>query len=38
MKTAAGRLVAGKLREVGTEGRAAQFKRRFGSIATRRQS
>ncbi|MGM8850061.1 type B 50S ribosomal protein L31 [Salinicola halophyticus] len=28
----------GKQREVGTEGRAAQFKRRFGSIAARRQS
>jgi len=28
----------GKQREVGTEGRAAQFKRRFGSIASRRQS
>jgi large subunit ribosomal protein L31 len=28
----------GKQREVGTEGRAAQFKRRFGSIAARRGS
>jgi len=27
----------GKQREVGTEGRAAQFKRRFGSIAARRK-
>lgn len=27
----------GKQREVGTEGRAAQFKRRFGSITTRRK-